>query len=125
MIKKFLMGFILISTINIVGCNDYSNQTYNPPVQQEIFYKTISVKITDIQQTWRTNNLCKWSITVISDEYNLEESFEEGTSAFSSTTYGYDLYQGNLKVGDTIKARMNIWKTGDRIDKRQITSLEK
>lgn len=46
-------------------------------------------------------------------------------SFMHSDDYSYDLYRGNINVGDVIKAEMNSWKQGDKVIKREIGHLKK
>lgn len=63
-------------------------QQYVQPVKQEVFHKTVEVEITDIKETWRSNKLCKWAVTVKSNEYGPENTFEEFTDAMNTSAYG-------------------------------------
>lgn len=42
-----------------------------------------------------------------------------------SDDYSYDLYRGNINVGDVIKAEMNSWKQGNKVIKRELSHLKK
>lgn len=124
-------GIISLTVMNINISNaqktdeSSASQQYVSPVKQEVFHKSVEVEITDIKESWRSNKICKWAVTVKSNEYGLENTFEEFTDAMNSSAYGYELYCGKLHVGDKIKAQLLTWKTGDNIDKRQLNNLVK
>ena len=124
---KFILISIVLSlftTISISGCN-LDSQEYIHQENQQLFYKTIDVEITNITYTWAANNLSKWSVSVKSNEYDLTGTFEEFSSTMNSSSYRYDLYCRKIKEGAIIKAKMYTWKTGDHIDKRHLNNLVK
>ena len=122
----FILKLILILLIILFffyGCNTSS---FKDNTQQEImYYKTINVKVISVQPIYHYYSTHKFLITVRSEEYGLEESYEEGISGMTSSEYGYECFHGEIKEGNTIKAILYSWKIGDTITRRELGELVK
>lgn len=124
-IKKLILIVILLPVF-LIGCNvPTQQQQQSIQSQEQIFHKITEVRVTEIKKTWEAKNLIKWSVTVRSDEYNLEETYEEYIEMLNSSTYGLDIYHGKIKKDSIIKAELLTWKTGDVINRRDLNGLKK
>lgn len=128
--KKFLVGIcvVCLSIGLFCGCTQDNNRNDRQPThksepQTVMYHKKVPVKITEINKTWSSNKEQAWCLTVKSDKYKLEESFNQSMSPMHSDTYAGKLYRGEIKQGSTIYAEMLSWKKGDKIVKRELSSL--
>lgn len=97
-----------------------SNQTTTKSEEPHLYYKTIEVVITDYdyKHWFATAHQYQATITVRSDEYDLEKTFFlNGDNAKQMEKY---------KKGDTINAELFTWKidSNNTIVKRSINKLE-
>ena len=123
--------FIIISILLLVGlftliATSDSNTSSNTNQQQEkpvLYWKDIDVKVvSNNKHSWFVKTrFYKQEIKVISNEYNLEETFYLNDSgAFANMPYW------NVKEGDVIKAELYSWKlesTGEIVN-REINKLK-
>lgn len=111
------MGMLFISKL----AHSNSNQTTATESEKpHLYYKTIEVVITDYdyKHWFATAHQYQATITVKSDEYDLEKTFFlNGDNAKQMESY---------KKGDTINAELFTWKidSNDTIVKRSINKLE-
>lgn len=131
--KDRIINFVLItiSTLLLVGlftliATSDSNTSSNTNQQQEkpvLYWKDIDVKVvSNNKHSWFVKTrFYKQEIKVISNEYNLEETFYLNDSgAFANMPYW------NVKEGDVIKAELYSWKlesTGEIVN-REINKLK-
>lgn len=123
--------FIIISILLLVGlftliATSDSNTSSNTNQQQEkpvLYWKDIDVEVvSNNKHSWFVKTrFYKQEIKVISNEYNLEETFYLNDSgAFANMPYW------NVKEGDVIKAELYSWRlesTGEIIN-REINKLK-
>lgn len=123
--------FIIISILLLVGlftliATSDSNTSSNTNQQQEkpvLYWKDIDVKVvSNNKHSWFVKTrFYKQEIKVVSDEYNLEETFYlTDSGAFANMPYW------NIKEGDIIKAELYSWKlesTGEIVN-REINKLK-
>ena len=110
----------------MVSCGEeVKDNNYNKPKQQKVimYHKRIPVKIKEIRKTWCSNKEQAWCVTVKSDKYKLEKSFNQSMSFMHSDTYAGKLYYGEIKQGSTIYAELLSWTQGDKIIERELGSL--
>ena len=120
-ITMFLLIGILISIIALdSNTSSNTNQQEEKPV---LYWKDIDVKVvSNNKHSWFVKTrFYKQEIKVISNEYNLEETFYLNYSgAFANMPYW------NVKEGDVIKAELYSWKlesTGEIVN-REINKLK-
>lgn len=120
-ITMFLLIGILISIIALdSNTSSNTNQQQEKPV---LYWKDIDVEVvSNNKHSWFVKTrFYKQEIKVISNEYNLEETFYLNDSgAFANMPYW------NVKEGDVIKAELYSWRlesTGE-IVRREINKLK-
>lgn len=122
--------FIIISILLLVGlftliATSDSNTSSNTNQQEKpvLYWKDIDVKVvSNNKHSWFVKTrFYKQEIKVVSDEYNLEETFYlTDSGAFANMPYW------NIKEGDIIKAELYSWKlesTGEIVN-REINKLK-
>ena len=120
-ITMFLLIGILIS---IIALDSKTSSNVNHQQEKPVLYwKDIDVKvISNNKHSWFVKTrFYKQEIKVISDEYNLEETFYFNDSgAFANMPYW------NIKEGDVIKAELYSWKLEStrEIVNREINKLK-
>lgn len=120
-ITMFLLIGILIS---IIALDSKTSSNVNHQQEKPVLYwKDIDVKVvSNNKHSWFVKTrFYKQEIKVVSDEYNLEETFYLNDSgAFANMPYW------NVKEGDVIKAELYSWKlesTGEIVN-REINKLK-
>lgn len=115
------LSIFLCLILVLVGCS--RNTDYVQPEQPHLYWKDIDVEVTDIdKEHWfATTHWYRVTISVRSEEYDLEESMEiSGSGAFGCPK------EWNYEVGNIVKAELYSWKmdsTGE-IVRREIHSLK-
>lgn len=102
--KKYLCALLLTIALLLTGCEDSGN--YVAPEQPVLYYKDIPVTVVYNNTTswFAGTHWYKQTITVKSDEYGLEETFDLSASgAFASMPHFY------RKEGDVIEATLHSW----------------
>nr|DAM23987.1 MAG TPA: hypothetical protein [Caudoviricetes sp.] len=116
---------LLVGLFTLVAISD-SNTSSNTNQQEEkpvLYWKDIDVKVvSNNKHSWFVKTrFYKQEIKVVSDEYNLEETFYlTDSGAFANMPYW------NIKEGDIIKAELYSWKlesTGEIVN-REINKLK-
>lgn len=127
--KYFKFILLLMLSLFLISCdNDHnrtnSTQNKNSKNQEVVLYhKRIPVKVVEIKKTWNSNKEQIWSVKVKTDEYKLEETFNQSMSFMHSDEYANDLYYGNVKEGSIIYANLLSWKQGDKVTRRELKEL--
>ena len=117
----FLMLIILLVSV-FGGCGYEPDPNYVPPEQPHLYWKDIDVVVTEIDKRhWFAST--HWyvvNVTVESEEYGLEQTFEiKGSGAFGCPS------QWNYQKGDIVKAELYSWvmdSTGE-VTKRTINQI--
>lgn len=117
--KKIALLVVLTAMLLLSAC---SCSSYTPKEQPHLYWKDIDVVVTDIDKRhWFAGT--HWyvvEITVESEEYGLEETFEiEGSGAFGCPE------QWRYEEGQTVKAELYSWvmdSTGEVV-RREINQV--
>lgn len=120
--KGILLIFIIIMLSTLNGCGDMTS--YTPPEKPVLYHKDIEVRVVSNKKQKFTGKVPRASqnIKVVSEEYNLENSFN-----YSSSGVFMNMPFWSVKEGDVIQAELLSWKlesTGE-IVKREINRLIK
>lgn len=120
--KKIFCGILLLLLcFSFSGCEP--NKDYKPREREHLYWKDINVKVTDIELThsFAVTHRYRLNITVYSEEYDLEESFEYYSQGFMANLPNC----AESEVGDTVKAELYSWvldSTGEVV-RRQINQV--
>lgn len=104
------------------ACDGVPTNNRTPVEQPHLYWKDIDVVVTDINKThwYASTHWYSVDITVKSEEYGLEKSFNaKGSGAFSAPK------EWEYEKGDIVKARLYSWvmeSTGEVV-RREIHSL--
>lgn len=127
--KKILGIFLLCTSFSLIGCNAQnisSNGNAQASVQQPVvenFHKTIDVKILDIQHAYYKPTHV-FTVKVRNDQYNVEKIYQLNAGIMSGDKYTYELWNGQLKVGDTIKAELGSKVVNGQVESRWLNELQ-
>ena len=129
-LKQILGICLLCMSFSLVGCTEQNTSTNTgnapAPVQQPVvenFHKTIDVKILDIQHAYYKPTHV-FTIKVKNDEYNVEKTYQLNAGMMSGDKYTYELGNGQLKVGDTIKAELGSRVVNGQVESRWLNGLQ-
>lgn len=120
--KTISIFFIIIFLFSLCGCEFENNTNYVQPEEPHMYYKDIDTKIIDIDKKhwFASTHWYEVRLTVRSDEYNLEETFEiKGSGAFGQPK------EWEYEKGDTVSVKLYSWvmdSTGEVV-KRKINNV--
>lgn len=115
-------GILFLGAVSKSAEESRQSSNYVAPEPEVMYYKTIPVKVVDIENTWfntKTNTYI-YSITVKSEEYGLTKTLE----IKNGYPYFYEAYTGDIKEGDTLNAELISYKQGDTVTRRYINQLK-
>lgn len=119
--KKYIIYIIIFNMLLLCGCN--INSSYTPPEKPVLYYKDIDVVVVaNTTNHWYAGiHRYNQTITVKSEEYNLEKTFNyEFSGVFTNMPYW------DCKEGDIIKAELYSWviESTKEVTKREINILK-
>jgi hypothetical protein len=132
-ISKLLI-FIGLICLVLTGCNKESNikaeygepqviQPAEPPIHK--LSKTIPVTVTNVSTSYYNTKSHDFAVkvTVKSEEYGLEKTYNLQGSNMGSAPYAYEIYIGQIRAGSIINADMYSWVKEDQVLKRELNNL--